>query len=90
MNNERRKARIAKLRLTILDNKHKLSELIMDCEHDYQQSGYGGSAVTCIICNSDGGWYCPVSPNRACDYAQEDGTYDEDECRYCGAPEERQ
>ena len=32
---------------------------------------------------------CPTSPNLECDYEQEDGSYNEDCCRYCGQPEER-
>ena len=34
-------------------------------------------------------WDCENSPTGKCDYQQEDGTYDEDCCRYCGEPEER-
>ncbi|GEM_PF-2888053 len=35
------------------------------------------------------GWECKESPTGYCDYKQEDGSYDEDYCRYCGKPEER-
>ena len=35
------------------------------------------------------GWDCKDSPTGKCDYRQEDGTYDEDSCRYCGEPDER-
>lgn len=35
------------------------------------------------------GWWCPKSADTFCDYNQEDGSYDEDSCRYCGHPEER-
>lgn len=35
------------------------------------------------------GWACPDSPTGHCDYTQEDGSYDEDSCRYCGQPDER-
>lgn len=35
------------------------------------------------------GWNCELSPTGYCDYEQEDGSYDEDCCRYCGEPEER-
>ena len=34
-------------------------------------------------------WECKDSPTGYCDYHQEDGSYDEDCCRYCGEPEER-
>jgi hypothetical protein len=39
--------------------------------------------------NRDKGWECPDSPTGYCEYEQEDGSYDEDQCRYCGQPEER-
>ena len=35
------------------------------------------------------GWECKNSPTGHCYYYQEDGSYDEDSCRYCGHPEER-
>lgn len=35
------------------------------------------------------GWDCPNSPTGHCDYEQEDGSFDEDSCRYCGEPDER-
>lgn len=35
------------------------------------------------------GWDCPHSPDNECDYEQEDGSFDEDNCRYCGQAEER-
>jgi hypothetical protein len=37
----------------------------------------------------DEGWECPASPTGYCDYTQEDGSFDEDCCIYCGEPEER-
>ena len=37
----------------------------------------------CWICGKDFGWYCPDSPNHACEYSQEEG------CIYCNQPEER-
>jgi hypothetical protein len=42
-----------------------------------------------IRLNNDFGWECESSPTGFCDYEQEDGSYDEDYCRYCGNPEER-
>lgn len=39
--------------------------------------------------NFDKGWACKDSPSGYCDYEQEDGTIDEDSCRYCGEPDER-
>jgi len=35
------------------------------------------------------GWDCPNSPTGYCDYEQEDGSFDEDSCKYCGNPDER-
>lgn len=35
------------------------------------------------------GWKCETSSTGYCDYEQEDGSYDEDNCRYCGEPDER-
>lgn len=37
----------------------------------------------------DRGWACEDSPTGYCDYTQEDGSFDEDYCRYCGQPDER-
>lgn len=37
----------------------------------------------------DTGWDCISSPNGTCNYEQEDGSFDEDSCKYCGQPEER-
>ena len=53
-----------------------------------------GNGARCDICGQDGGWYCPDSPNHACDYERYDpemgGHYsDYDECIHCGEPEER-
>ncbi len=38
---------------------------------------------------SEIGWDCILSPTGKCNYEQEDGSYDEDSCRYCNNPEER-
>ena len=70
-----------------------LSELMKRCReagHVYVKMGMEDCpSATCDICGHDGGWWCPESPDGLCDYSQEDGSYDEDQCRYCGQPEER-
>lgn len=57
-------------------------------EHQVAQDTTGSLAV-CSVCGNSLGWYCPDSPTHLCDYRQEDESYDEDCCRYCGQPEER-
>ena len=49
----------------------------------------GWCDAVCSTCGKDLGWWCEDSPSHTCDYWQEDGSYDEDQCRYCGEPEER-
>ena len=58
------------------------------CKHgDLKVSDYG--SATCKLCGESFSWYCPTSPTLECDYEQEDESYDEDCCRYCGCPEAR-
>lgn len=72
--------------LDILEN--NLEQLTEKCSHsDLDISPW--DTATCNICGKDFDWYCPESPTLTCDYEQEDGSYDEDCCRYCGCPEER-
>ena len=63
----------AKLILTI--------EYHEDKEYQEKKEKYGH--------NFDSGWVCKNSPSGHCDYSQEDGSFDEDCCRYCGEPDER-
>lgn len=59
-----------------------------ECEHIIVPSRFGWAE--CSKCGARfEGWYCPSSKSHLCDYEQEDGTYDEDQCRYCGQPLER-
>lgn len=72
--------------LHILEN--NLKQLREKCSHSDLDIEPWDTA-TCNICGKYFDWYCPTSPTLTCDYEQEDGTYDEDCCRYCGCPEER-
>ena len=67
---------------------NKAEEYKSLCNHNDLKIEEHGSA-TCHICGEYFSWYCPTSPTLECDYEQEDGSYDEDSCRYCGQPEER-
>lgn len=49
----------------------------------------GWCDAVCGTCGKELGWWCEDSPTHTCDYWQDDGSYDEDQCRYCGEPEER-
>jgi hypothetical protein len=73
---------------TIADAKNKIEVIQSACGHENITVNSWGTAK-CKICNKEFDWYCPTSPTRECDYEQEDGSYDEDHCRYCGKPEER-
>lgn len=43
-----------------------------------------GGAARCQICGQDFGWWCPNAPDHFCAYLQ-----GEEQCRYCGEPNER-
>lgn len=49
--------------------------------HAYVQSG---DSAKCAVCGQLGGWWCPTSPTKECEY--EDSP---DYCIHCGDPEER-
>lgn len=70
----------------ILEN--NLEQLREKCPHSDLDIDDWDTAI-CNICGMDFDWYCPTSPTLTCDYEQEDGSYNEDCCRYCGCPEER-
>jgi len=63
-----------------------LWRLIGTCQHAYLNMD---DSAVCAICGDTAGWWCPESPDGRCDYAQDDGSYDPDQCRYCGQPGER-
>lgn len=93
--NEELKSLMSNVHGEIIETKHKLQSLWDQvakykslCNHDDIKVEEWGSA-TCNICGENFSWYCPTSPSLECDYEQEDGSYDEDNCRYCGMPEER-
>jgi len=62
-------------------------EIMKTCEHELVTKEY--NAARCVICPEFLGAYCEKSPTLICNYWQEDGRYDEDNCIYCGEPEER-
>lgn len=79
---------IKKLENIIKSEREKIKINQSKCSHaDIEVSQYG--SAKCNICDEEFHWYCPTSPTLECDYEQEDGSYDEDCCRYCGLPEER-
>lgn len=66
------------------------------CEHKYvpdelydPSDTWFSASGFCEKCGDGCGWWCPKSPNGACDYEQSDGTIDEDSCIYCHNPDER-
>lgn len=87
--NELKKLKDKKRELTeesrILQN--KINILINRCSHE--DLTVGDDWATCNTCDKSFHWYCPTSPTKECDYEQDDGSYDEECCRYCGKPEER-
>jgi hypothetical protein len=87
MTNEERKARIIELQKTIDPLTRELNKLKRECPHEIKETKW--ESAECHVCGGYFEWYCPDSPNHLCDYTQEDGSYDEDFCRYCGQPEER-
>lgn len=72
----------------IINTKVKIRHIQLKCKHEDIEVNSWGTA-DCNICEKHFDWYCPTSPTLECDYEQDDGSYDEDCCRYCGQPEER-
>jgi hypothetical protein len=82
------KESIYKANKTINDAVQKIRTIQSECSHEDVKI-YSWGTAECKICGKEFDWYCPTSPTLECDYEQEDGSYDEDCCRYCGKPEER-
>jgi len=80
------KKMLTRLRNLQADATSELYTLAARCTHVYEKVY---ESAKCAICENEAGWWCPVSADHVCDYSQEDGSYDEDQCRYCGQPEER-
>lgn len=72
----------------IKNAKEKIIIIQSNCHHEDIEINTFGTAK-CNICEKEFDWYCPTSPTLECDYEQEDGSYNDDCCRYCGEPEER-
>lgn len=70
-----------------------INQAILDlqerCSHEDLAVDKWRDTATCNDCNKYFSWYCPTSPSLECDYEQEDGSYNDEYCRYCGNPEER-
>lgn len=73
----------------IAEARQVLAYLLSLCKHEELNINEGGMSAKCNICGKYFLWYCPSSPTLTCDYKQEDGFYDEDDCIYCHQPEER-
>lgn len=82
-----KKQRIEQIEKAIAELNHELQTIKLFCDHDIVKTDW--DSAQCDICKEDFGHWCPDSPTHFCDYDQEDGSYDEDCCRYCGNPEER-
>ena len=91
---------IKELRKKIRDLQHDLNRSVNDCQHVWAPTrGYEWCAwrkewhiegsARCMICAEFAqGWFCPTSPNLACDYDWKNDPAG-DSCIYCGGPEER-
>lgn len=85
---EEAKSRIGVHERELREMKAALRVLVAGCTaHQIIENAVGGAV--CWTCGTHYGWYCEESPEGVCDYDQEDGSYDEDNCRHCGMPEER-
>lgn len=80
------KKEIVELTGLIATKRERIATIKSKCTHDIIQKG---QSAYCDVCGDYLGWYCDESPTKTCDYEQEDGEYDEDNCIYCGMPEER-
>lgn len=83
-----RRDQIAHSQSTINHLMKSVQALKKDCECRVMEQTPGGKAK-CAVCGEYYGWWCPDDPSNVCDYEHEDGSYDEDNCRYCGMPDER-
>ena len=73
-----------------IDELHGLCNLFMvTCQKNGHNTIKRNDSTICEYCGKGFGWWCPKSENNICDYNQEDGTYDPDQCIYCGQPNER-
>lgn len=63
----------------------RVIELEAKCPHAFApESGF------CVICREHFGWYCPDNPNRDFPICQlQWNGQGDDECVYCGQPDER-
>jgi hypothetical protein len=59
----------------------EMSSFKRECEHHIVRDR---DSARCQICGDDFGWWCPKSPNHQCDYPE-----GEEQCRFCGEPDER-
>ena len=75
----------------------KLIDEQKTCEHKFVSidpydptDQWFSSICYCEKCGKPGEtWWCPKSPRGECDYKQPDGSYNPDNCIYCGLPDER-
>lgn len=75
----------------------QLQELKDNCKHNFEprytitkeQEEMGWAASTqCTECGKYGGWYCPTSPTKVCQYDDINDPIN-DFCLHCGGPDER-
>ena len=76
------------------------ARIVMNCPHEIQPADsfikmkllkdkWACTSAICPHCKRYFGWWCPESASGLCDYKKDDGTYDDDDCRYCHMPSER-
>ena len=68
---------------------HTVKALTETAEEYYKKDEWRCDSGHCAACGEDMGWYCPVALNHICNYEQEDGTYNDDDCIHCHMPDER-
>lgn len=68
-----------------------LEEFFKGIKVEIPQEVKDGMTLIILPPRVDDRWDCesPESPDGKCDYNHPDGSYDEDDCRYCGQPDER-
>lgn len=71
----------------IIKLQRRVNKLKETCTHQWFKSK--GGCAKCLGCGTFSGWWCEKSPDKQCAYDQEDGSYNEDSCVYCGLPMER-
>ena len=84
---DERKARIKQVSDQIAQLYREDGMLRLECPHRILKTKW--ESMYCDVCGKGFGWCCPRSPDQLCHYDESPDNYDNENCVYCGLPEER-